>query len=128
MASQIGLGMNVQKPCLQKERADGRALVPAVLDDQPAAGDQMAQGAGCDFSKRIKSVGARGEGGTGLEPEVTFGQMRVGVGDVGWIGDDDLEALGVGECLPPGPREEAQSACGKAVTGRVFGRHGERVA
>ncbi|MCY1437055.1 hypothetical protein D9M71_532040 [compost metagenome] len=64
-----------------------------MLQQQPAAGQQVAGGVLDDLADVVQAVGAGHQGAGGLETHVTLCQVRVLGGDIGRVADDQGEAL-----------------------------------
>ena len=70
-----------------------RRLVEAMLDQQPAAGPEMALGLRDNQADRGQAVGSGGKCQRRLEAQVALRKMRIIQGDVRRIGDNEIESL-----------------------------------
>src|SRR5688500_5071065 len=68
-----------------------RSLLVAMLEQQRAAGNEVATRLSHDCFDRVDTVRAGGQSGPRLEAQVALSQMRVAVRDVGRIGHDEVE-------------------------------------
>jgi hypothetical protein len=92
-AGDIATRKNTRKPCLGQQLAAAAALIVSVLECEPAAGIQVAWGAGHDLTYAFEPIGAGSEGCFGFEGQVAVCEMRVIGGDVRRVGYDQVEAL-----------------------------------
>jgi hypothetical protein len=76
---------------MRQQRAHMAVLSHAMLEEQPAPGGQVARGFPGDLPDGIEAVGTRDQRAARLESEVP--EVRVSLGDIGWVGEDEVEAL-----------------------------------
>src|SRR5579875_3608287 len=88
-----------------KQRARRGALPEAVFEQQPAAGAQVCARVTHDDPNGAQTVGAGNQCCARLEAQVAFAQVRIALGDVGWVGDDQVEALVAQRRAPVALRE-----------------------
>ncbi len=111
-----------------QQRLHGLGLVPAVLQQQPAAGREARGGLRGDGADILKAVVAAGQGRQRFVRE--RGQVRVGGGDVGRVAHDQVERAGNavqpvaldephGQAQPPG----VGAGDGEGVGAGVHGQH-----
>ena len=91
-ALEVGRGGDVMKAGGGAECGNGFGLAVADFEEEPAAGLERGEGGGDEAAVDGESIGAGEERGVGLEV-ADFGVERgeVGVGDVGRVGDDEVE-------------------------------------
>src|SRR5687768_13007331 len=66
-------------------------LVVAVLEGEPAARGQVLGRAGDDGADASEPVGACDKRRSGLEAQIPLREVRIARGDVGRVGDDQIE-------------------------------------
>ncbi len=104
LPGQVASGEYVGKACVAQQGLHGGFLIVAVFQQQPTAGIQVGGGAADDDAQVIQSVGAGRQGLRRLEAQVALLQVVVVGRDVGGVGDDQVEASGAGQRLPPAAR------------------------
>src|SRR5215467_11495611 len=84
--------------CIQITEARGAqqglhalGLIVAVLDGEPASALHIAARAGDEPAYRGQTVEPALQGDRRLVAQVVLGEVRVSVGDIWWIGDDDVQ-------------------------------------
>ena len=101
LPGQVASGEHVGKACVAQQCLHGGFLVVAVFQQQPAVGVQVGGGAADDDAQVIQSVGAGRQGLRRLEAQVALLQVVVVGRDVGGVGNNQVEASGAGQRLPP---------------------------
>jgi len=101
----------------------GVALAEAELEGEETVGAEGGLGLRDETAVDLEAVGAGEEGDVGLVVD-DFGGERWGVGggDVGWVGDDDVEGRGGGQGSEQVGLEEAE---GEVEAGGVGAGYGE---
>ncbi len=111
-----------------EQSGEGIALAVAELEGEEAAGGEGCVRLGDQAGVDVEAVGAGEEGGGGLVvADLGVEGGAVGLGDVGWVGDDGVEGrlVGVGDGAEEVGLEEAD-AVGDGVGGGVLAGDGER--
>src|SRR3954453_10932479 len=88
-AGQIGPARRGFKPCRFEQRADGLLLPHAVLEQQPAALQEVCRRFPDDDAHRVQPVGAGLDRELWLELQLR--EVRIACGDVRRVADDRLE-------------------------------------
>ena len=93
MIAQIAASLDVLEALLVEQITHGRALIVAVFQQQPATRLQMRRRLGDDQTQVVQTVRARGQRTAGLEAHITLNQMRIAVGNVRRVAQDQIETL-----------------------------------
>src|SRR5579863_2090848 len=83
--------MNILKIMPLEQRGCLTRLTGAMLDQEPAAGDEMRGSGSDDTGELLEARRAADQGLRGLRPQVV--ERRVPGGDIRWIRQDEIEAL-----------------------------------
>ena len=93
VAAQILPGEHRSEPPCFQQLPHGGALIVAVLQQQPAAGFQPARCSVDQYTQVIQPVRAGRQCLRRLEAQVAFAQVMIAAGNVGRVGDDQIEAV-----------------------------------
>ncbi len=124
---EVGEGFDGFEACGLNQRGHGRLLAVSNFQEQVAAGNKCRVGCGDEAAVNLKAVIAGEEGEGWLVVSDFYGERgAVCGGDVGWVGDDEVELLASygGEEIA---LKEAD-AVGDVIELRVLAGEVERVA
>lgn len=76
-----------------QEAFQGGLLLGAMFEDQPAAGAQSGWGRGDDPGQGVESFTSGGKCSVRFVDRIPGMQVRIGGGDVGWIGHDEIKMV-----------------------------------
>src|SRR5690606_25070416 len=95
LTTQIAPALHLVHPALAQQLTYRRCLLPAMLEQQPAARREMIRGLGDDAADIVQTILTADQRTGRLEAHIAKRQMRIVCGDVGGIGDDHVKTLPV---------------------------------
>ena len=124
---EVGEDFDVGKAGLEEERIDGGGLVGADFEEDFAGWFEEVDGIGDEAFVEVEAGGAAVEGETRF-PVADAGVERGdgGGGDVGWVGDENVDALGFVEVVKAIGNGEFH-AVGEMGEGGIFAGEGDGV-
>jgi len=123
MAGEIGPGGDGRKTGRGEQSPDRRGLVVAVFQGQEGTRFETDLGLGNELTEGVQTLRPRGQGPEGFLGQVTAAQVGIGIGDVGRVGDQGVQA-GRGQGGEPVRADDP--GVGRALAAQVVRRHRRR--
>lgn len=125
-AGEVGEEAEADEAVLGGDVCDGLCLVVADFEGDAAAGVEVGGGGGEEAADDVHAIGAAIEGGDGVAPDFAREAGDLGAGDVGEVGDDEVEPGGdFFKKVAAGELDVAEAEAGGIEPGEIEGVFGD---